>query len=387
MRSLATIRIVTGKSVIDWADNIELVHIDGWQVIVRKAENYQIGDKTIYVEIDSLLPETEWSEFLRPKKFKIKTMKLKGVLSQGICFPLSILDRTMYKGKYEVGEDVTEILGITQFDKIDDKEDIPKKKMNPLHKYLLRYRIYRKFFGKNSKQRRGWPEWITKTDEIRIENFPFYLQEKNIRYTVTTKLDGSSYTFGIKKDKTWYNTTKYEYYLCSRNVRKGIMTKELAKARNDQWSIPVHKYDLKNALKCMLYRVNLHRHEFDAMYIQGEIIGPGIQKNHYQRNDFEVYVFNVVLVNTKTGEKYKCNYDEQEEFCETYNIPQVELREKYFVLPDTIPELQKWVHRKSILNPKFLDEGCVFRNYEKDRSFKCVDPDFLLKYNNFDGNN
>lgn len=113
-------------------------------------------------------------------------------------------------------------------------------------------------------------------------------------------------------------------------------------------------------------------------------LSPGIQKNHYALKDYKVEVFNIVFVNTKTGQKYTCNYEEQKDICYNFGFDQVELRADDFVLPDTITELQKWVHRKSIVNPKVLDEGCVFRNYDKQRSFKCVSPEFLLKYENFE---
>jgi len=87
MRKLASIKTISELIPIEGKDRIELAIVDGWQIIVKKGE-YKIGDKTIFVEIDSVLPEKAEFEFLRSKKFRIKTMKLSGVLSQGICFPL-----------------------------------------------------------------------------------------------------------------------------------------------------------------------------------------------------------------------------------------------------------------------------------------------------------
>lgn len=91
MRKLASIRIVNELHPIEGKDRIELAIIDGWQVIVKKDE-FKVGDKCIYIEIDSVLPEKEEFEFLRSKKFRIKTMKLAQTVSQGICFPLSIFE-------------------------------------------------------------------------------------------------------------------------------------------------------------------------------------------------------------------------------------------------------------------------------------------------------
>jgi RNA ligase (TIGR02306 family) len=113
-RSLASIKEIKDLLPITGKDKIELAIIDGWQVIVKKGE-YKIGDKTIYIEIDSLLPEIEDFEFLRKNKFRIKTIKMGGVLSQGICFPISILKNK--ESKYKINQDVTQELGITKYEK------------------------------------------------------------------------------------------------------------------------------------------------------------------------------------------------------------------------------------------------------------------------------
>jgi RNA ligase (TIGR02306 family) len=90
MRKLASIKIIKAILPIEGRDKIVLAIVDGWSVIVKKDE-FQAGDKCVYCEIDSVMPELEQFEFLRSKKFRIKTMKMAGVISQGICFPLSIL--------------------------------------------------------------------------------------------------------------------------------------------------------------------------------------------------------------------------------------------------------------------------------------------------------
>lgn len=96
---------------------MSLRSIDGWSVIVKKNE-FQVGDKCVYCEIDSVLPEKPEFEFLRNKNFRIKTMKMGGVISQGICFPLSILPESEYK----VGDDVTDIMGVKQYEPTMDRE-------------------------------------------------------------------------------------------------------------------------------------------------------------------------------------------------------------------------------------------------------------------------
>ena len=90
MRKLASIKTITSIAPIEGKDLIGLATVDGWQVIVQKSQ-FSPGDKCVYVEIDSVMPEKPEFEFLRKRDFRIRTMKMAGVLSQGICFPLDIL--------------------------------------------------------------------------------------------------------------------------------------------------------------------------------------------------------------------------------------------------------------------------------------------------------
>ena len=71
---------------IEGADNIDLMQVNGWRVIVKKGE-FKEGDLCVYFEIDSKVPEKEWSEFLASKHYKVKSMKLGkfGVISQGLA--------------------------------------------------------------------------------------------------------------------------------------------------------------------------------------------------------------------------------------------------------------------------------------------------------------
>ena len=122
MRKLASIKTIGNILPIEGRDKIELAIIDGWSVIVKKGE-FQTGDLCVYCEIDSVMPETEQFEFLRSKKFRIKTMKMAGVVSQGICFALNVLP----KGKYKADQDVTETLGVKQYEPTMDAEPQAKK--------------------------------------------------------------------------------------------------------------------------------------------------------------------------------------------------------------------------------------------------------------------
>lgn len=117
-RALAHIEKIESITPIEGKDRIVLAEVLGWTVIVQKSD-YEVGQKCVFCEIDSVFPERPEFEFLRSKKFRIKTMKMGGVLSQGICFPLSILP----EGNYKLGEDVTELMGITQYEPAMDREE------------------------------------------------------------------------------------------------------------------------------------------------------------------------------------------------------------------------------------------------------------------------
>lgn len=188
MRQLASIKEVSALYPIEGKDRIELAQIDGWRVIVKKGE-FNVGSKCVYVEIDSVLPEVEQFEFLRNKNFRIKTMKMAGVVSQGICFPLDILP----KKNYNIGEDVTDVLGIKQYEPTMDTERDAgdKKAVSPKYpKWLMRFKWFRQIAYKcDHREGKGFPSFISKTDETRIQNMPFILSDKR-PFIVTEKVDG-----------------------------------------------------------------------------------------------------------------------------------------------------------------------------------------------------
>ena len=107
MRKLASIQKIRDIQPIPKADRIELATVLGWKVVVKKGE-FQIGDLCVYCEIDSVFPEMEKYEFLRNDQFRIRTKKLRGQISQGICFPLNSLPN----GNYQEGSDVTELMNV-----------------------------------------------------------------------------------------------------------------------------------------------------------------------------------------------------------------------------------------------------------------------------------
>ena len=118
MRKLASIKTISEIHPIPNKDRIELAIVEGWQIIVKKDE-FKVGGRCVFVEIDSILPEKPEFEFLRSKKFRIKTMKMSGVISQGICFPLSILP----EGNYNIEDDVSDLIGIKKYEPQNEPEE------------------------------------------------------------------------------------------------------------------------------------------------------------------------------------------------------------------------------------------------------------------------
>lgn len=362
-RKLASIKTISDIMPIEGKDRIELAIIDGWQIIVKKGE-YQIGDKTVFVEIDSVLPETEEFEFLRPKKFRIKTMKMGGVLSQGISFPLSILPQD--RG-YNLEDDVTDIIGITKYEPNEDNREIEekskqisKKYQHPIYQFLFRFELMRKIILPK-KQNKGFPNFISKTDETRIQNMPFVLKNKDNTYVVREKVDGQSGTFFLKKvDKKWpWQKQNYDFGVCSRNMRLWNET------NSSYWSV-ANRYQIKSVLKDLIG-------DNDFVAIQGECVAPRVQGNKYKVNEPDLYAFNLIYPDGKVS----CL--EGEKILSKYGIKWCPLVANDFVLPDSVNELLDYATGKSALYDT-LREGLVLRNYSNGASFKAVSPDFLIKH-------
>ena len=362
MRKLASIKTISELHPIKDKDRIELALIDGWQIIVKK-EEFKIGDKTIFVEIDSVLPDKPEFEFLRSKKFRIKTMKMAGLLSQGICFPLS----TLPEGDYEIDQDVTDLMGIIKYEPYEDSGrnrepniQYSKKFNHPIFKLLFRYSLIRKLFLPR-KQNKGFPEFISKTDETRLQNIPFILKNKGVKYIVREKIDGQSGSFFLEKmNKKWFwQKQSYDFGVCSRNLR--LWNKD----SGSQWFV-AKKYDIENVLKDLI-----GDNKFVA--IQGECVSPKVQGNKYKVSEPDLYAFNLIY----PGGKMLCI--DAEELLKKYNIKWCPLADDSFTLLDTVNELLDYSTGKSVLY-NTLREGYVFRNYVKNTSFKAVSPKFLIKH-------
>lgn len=361
MRHLATIQRVVSVEPIPNADSIEKVTVLGWELVAKKGE-FKQDDMVVYVEIDSVLPSDNPAfEFMGKYKYRVKTIKLRGQVSQGICFPTSILP----SGKYGVGTDVTELLKIKKWVSKTDQEEnerieaISKKRMD---KFMMRHSWYRKLVFKKDKTE--FPKFIPKTDEERIQNFPHICEkEKDTLFDVTEKLDGSSATyFVIKNPKKWQFWKKTIFGVCSRNF-------QLLKPDNSPYWTIARKYDVKNKLNKLRKDVGID------FAIQGEIIGPKLQGNKYGLSELDFYMFNYYSI---TERRYVDNINVAF-IGDVYGFKTVPIIDTGINLLPTIPQMVEYAKGKSVI-ADIQREGIVVRNNEKNISFKVINPDFLIKY-------
>ena len=358
MRRLATIREIKDIKPIPDADMIEVATVDGWQCVIAKKDNFKIGDLVVYIEIDSIVPERPEFEFLRERKFRVRTIKLRKQTSQGLVMPLSILP----EDKYKLDDDVTDILRVKKYDPQAEQErrlfeEKQSKSKNPIIKFLMKFKWFRKLYIKPKKG--GFPSWIVKTDEERIQNKTAMFEiEKELGtiFSVTEKIDGQSGTYFIKKFGK-----KYDFGVCSRNIL-------LKKPDNSSYWTIARQFNIENVLKQLL-----EDYQATQIVLQGEILGTGIQGNKYNINGYNFYAFNLIIDNRKLDQ------DEMLIKLDAVNINCVPYLDK-FCLKNTIPEMVELAKGNSVLR-NIKREGIVLRNYIRNISFKVVNPEFLLTNN------
>ena len=387
-RELAYVAKITKIIPIEKADNIELVEVNGgWYCIAKKGE-FQEQDLCVYFEIDSKLPEADWSEFLAPKHYKVKTMKLSkfGVISQGLALPFDAFG--WEKDKYAEGKFLTKELNITYSVEEDNKRKAPSvdkyKRMvsrhpkvftNPfvqkIYKTKVGKRVLYIFFGGKGKSN-DWPAWVKKTDEERVENMAWILNDKK-EWFATEKIDGTSTTFTLKRGKGF---TTPKFYVCSRNVVFNTPSKkDRCYYDTNVYLEMAEKYNLEAALNQILFLDN----SLDFITVQGETYGEGIQKRDYSLKHHNLMVFNVIL-GYRSGDVVRLNPTKMKELMDMYGIPCVPILNEHYILPDTIEELREYVNSETSKVDNKMREGIVFRSYDTKQSFKCVSPEYLLKY-------
>lgn len=332
-RKLASVQKILSLEPITGADAIEKATILGWQLVVKKGD-FKPGDLCVYCEVDSILPERPEFEFLRARHFRIKTVRLRGQVSQGIAFPLTILPMPSILDVMD-GDDVTELLGVVKYE-----IQVPAQLAGTV--------------------KGNFPGFLHKTDEMRIQAVPDVLARHTGKvFHITEKVDGSSMTVYLHEGT---------FGVCSRNL-------DLTETEGNAYWKLARELDLENKLKSL---------GGGEWCLQGELIGPGVQKNKLGLDKLHFAVFNVY--NIATGE-----YLPAPEFVRVVNglgLMTVPVLEIDHVLTEDIPALVALSIAPSVLNPKVQREGIIFRplveEFDKDLgrlSFKVINPEFLLKYN------
>ena len=382
-RALAHIEKIEWVKPIEGADNIELIGVLGWICVAKKGE-FQPGDLAVYIEIDSKCPENdERFAFLESKKYKVKTMKLGkfNVISQGLALPAILFPEVT---EDPIGKDVTEKLHITYYSTDDIARKSNKvdpnskyKSMAARHKNLAKKKWFRwlmkrswgkrilfLFFGKKKDNPKEFPKWIVKTDETRIENAPFYLQSTE-KWVKTEKLDGTSCTFAIDRKKK--GKDKFEFIVCSRNVRQADRDQECYHDSNIYWEL-ADKYDIENKLTELAITGG-----YDRVVLQGEGVG-SVQSNPYKLKENDLYVFNLIIDGTRTGTV------EMAEYCDNHGFKHVPIIDVAYELPHTMEEMKLEADGYSEINPKVKRERFVYRDLLGQKSFKNVSREYLLKH-------
>lgn len=377
-RKLAYVVTIDSIIPIEGAEKIELAMVGGWQVVVGKGL-YVPGDKALYCEVDSLLPTAhpafaELANRLSSKLLfevdgkgyaRIKTAKLMKQLSQGFCVPLSEVN---IMSIVPVGEDFTKHLGILKYEKGEERS------MNNAGVAE----------GVKGKATKPFPSFIPKTDQNRVQNIvPRYLQsvESGELFEKTFKLDGSSLTAWIKDGVTG---------VASRNVsfRMQVENKGFVQSFKDYFA-QVKKHGLRkakfvsqlqpdsNAFTAMALNsgvIDALVRENRNLAIQGEMVGPSIQKNFEGVKSNQFYIYDIFDIDKQ---QYLLP-DERLAFIEDYHLTGVPSA-GIVLLPQTVAEvIEDASVAPSGLNGKY-GEGYVYKSMERDFSFKVISNKYLLK--------
>lgn len=291
-RHLASVQEIIDTVPIEGADRIELAKVLGWQCVVNK-NKFKPGDKGVYFEIDSFLPEKPEFEFLRSSSFKnnsilgtgfrLRTQKFRGALSQGLLLPL---DEVGLQNDLEIGTDVTEQLGVKKWE-IEEFATTGGNVIGTL------------------------PHSIPKTDETRIQALPELLDEFGDRsYYISTKMDGSSHSISMDDDGFHATCHNYEY--------------------RDDGSSSFYELVKARGFKDRMWK---------GLTVQGELCAPGIQKNRLKLTKPEWYVFTVMENGQRVG------LDRMLEVCKILGAKPVPIEERDTNLKEKYPTVEALLAR------------------------------------------
>ena len=326
MRKMASVQRVLEKKSIVGADLIEAYRVNGWWVVDKK-DAHEVGDLVVYCEVDSWIPHTLAPFLTKPGHYpreylgvegeRLRTVKLKGQLSQGLLLPL-------VEDNSEEGQDFSEILGITKW------EDT---------RYMA-----------NMDARGNFPDFIPKTDQERVQNLDRTLEKYfGQSFEVTVKRDGSSLTAFVNGEESG---------VCSRNMNlKETEDSAFWAAANSLSLIP----------KILSTGRNLA--------LQGELMSQKIQGNYEKVQGIEWNCFDIYDIDTQEYLLPK----ERRELCKQLRIPHIKVVEEDFVLCHNVDQLLEMAEGPGV-NAGVKREGLVFKQNNGQFSFKAISNSYLLKH-------
>lgn len=344
MRKLASVQRVWKIEPIEEADRIELAHVLGWQCVVNKGQIRPM-DVAVYFEIDSFLPIRPEFEFMRASSYKktdimgegfrLKTMRFRGQISQGLLLPLSVFPEIPENA--EVGLDVTELLGVRKWE-IEERATTGGTVLGTL------------------------PPDIPHTDETRVQEEPALIQAfAGLEYYISTKMDGSSHSIGIDEEGFHVTGHNYEY--------KDDGTSSFYNLVNERgYREKLETFVMEQGLK--------------TLTVQGEFCAPGIQRNRLRLTKPEWYVFTVREDGKRVG------LDRMLAVCEALGFDHVPIEERGMDLPSRYPTVESLLERADGDYPRGgKKEGIVIRPTEPvfcplisaSLSMKVVSNKYLLK--------
>ncbi|MDF2880148.1 MAG: 2-5 ligase [Clostridiaceae bacterium] len=326
MRKLASIQKITKLVPHFNADTLDIATILGWKCVVKKGQ-FKEGDLCIYFEIDSILPKIPEFEYMAINNYRLKTLRLRGQLSQGLCWTTDILPTSteIFEGK-----DVTELLGVEKYE-----DEFPEEMIGVSRGYH--------------------PTIVSKTGEERVQSFPKLIDEfMGKKVAITTKIDGYSASYIKNND---------DYHVCSH-------THSLLKDENSVYWKMEKKYNIIEILK-----------KAGNYSIQGEIAGPGIMKNKLGLKENELFVFRIFNNDTQSY----LSPEELIDFCKKYGLKHVPMKLNVtfeFTLEELL-ELAKGVYESSnhqregiVIIPMI---PCYSEILCSNLSMKVINNDYLIK--------
>lgn len=340
-RKMATIRRINKIEPIEGADKIVKATVGGWQLVTAIDNGFKEGDLVVYCEIDSWIPNAvapflskgqEPREYEGIKGERLRTVKLRGQISQGLLLPIQLVFELPNSTGVDIeGTDVSEVLGIVKYEA-------------PIPACLA------------GEVKGMFPSFIPKTDQERVQNLTVDLEDwktKGYTFEQTEKLDGSSMTAYLYDDY---------FGVCSRNL-------DLKKnPDNSLWKAAINQ-NIEAALR-----------ELDGQYaFQGELIGEGIQKNPYKLKGQKFFVFDIYDID-------KAKHLEPIErmmMVRQFNLSHVPVfATRFQVAGKSVADLLRIAEAKSVMGyiPSPEQEGNVYKcNEDPDISFKVISNKFLLK--------